>query len=376
MMLTLVSSMSTGGISLILGLTPHRFRGLNTIGLVIYLLDLVVFLLITACLLLRFVLYSRTFQKTLTHPKEALFVPTFFLSIAAILTNASTYSDLFFHSSTALDGMATFLRITFWIYIAVTFLVSIIQYHLLFTVKEQRRLTVNAMTPAWILPIFPIMLTGTIAASISPKQPPSQALEIVSAGVAAQGLGMLVSIFMYSTYLSRLMVYGLPTHRPGMFIAVGPPSFTCVALIGMSNDIPRIFAAQSGSGGLFAVAQQVANGPELVQLLAGAVQLAALYGSLFLWGLSFWFFASALSGIAGMPDRRFHLSWWSFVFPNVGFCISTIRVGNAVGSEGMLWFATVLTILLVVVWLVVGARCIWAVQRREIVWPGHDEDSD
>lgn len=386
----LVCSLSTGGISLVLGLTPHRFRGLNTIGLVIFLLDLISFLLITFCLLLRFVLYRHTFQKTLTHPKEALFVPTFFLSIAAILTNASTYSSLFFQSSSALDGMATFLRITYWLYIAVTFLVSIIQYHLLFTVKEQRRLTVNAMTPAWILPIFPIMLTGTIAASISPKQPPAQAIAILCSGVAAQGLGMLVSGFMYATYLSRLMVYGLPAQRPGMFIAVGPPSFTCVALIGISNDLPRIFAAAVSSStastiaspGLAAAVQQATqNDPALAQLLAGAVQLAALYGALFLWGLSFWFFASALAGVvagaAGAPpDRRFHLSWWSFVFPNVGFCLSTVQVGHAVGSAGMLWFASVLTVLLVVVWAIVGARCAWAVQKREIVWPGHDEDSD
>lgn len=359
-------TMSTGGIALVLGLTPHRFTGLDTIGLIVFLFDLLCFLLITSCLLLRFVLYKHTFRKTLTRPREALFVSTFFLSIAALLSNAEKYGS-FFLSDKAQDGLAVFLRITFWLYLAVTFFVSVIQYHLLFTVKEQRRLTVNSMTPAWILPIFPVMLAGTIAAFDSPTQKPSDAIGILCAGLAAQGLGMLVSVFMYATYLSRLMVYGLPAQRPGMFIAVGPPSFTCAALVGMANDIPRIFASEV----------PVIDGMLSPAVLADGIRLASLYCAIFLWGLSFWFFASAVSAVVvGMPDRKFHLSWWSFVFPNVGFCISTIRVGEAMGSAGLLWFSTVLTIILIAVWLFVAWRCVWAVVRREIVWPGHDEDSD
>lgn len=298
--------------------------------------------------------------------ERALFVSTFFLSIAALLSNAEKYGSLFL-SATAQDGLAVFHRVTYWLYLAVTFLVSVIQYHLLFTVKEQRRLQAHAMTPAWILPIFPVMLAGTIAAFDSRTQTPSQALAMITSGVAAQGLGFMVSIFMYATYLSRLMVYGLPAQRPGMFIAVGPPSFTCAALVSMADDVPRIFAAQV----------PVIEGMVSPSVLADGVRLASLYCSLFLWGLSFWFFTSALMAVvAGMPDRKFHLSWWSFVFPNAGFTISTIRVAGAVGSEGLLWFSTVMTIVLVVVWLFIAWRCAYAVVQREIVWPGHDEDSD
>lgn len=370
-------TMSTGGIALVLVLTPHRFRGLDTIGLVVFLFDLACFVAISACLALRFALYQHTFRKTLTRPREALFVPTFFLSVAALLSNAQKYGALFLpDTAAAQDGLAVFLRVTFWAYLSATFAVSVLQYHLLFTVKEQRRLTVHAMTPAWILPIFPVMLAGTVAAFDSPTQRPDRALPMLCAGLAAQGLGFLVSIFLYATYVSRLMVYGLPAHRPAMFIAVGPPSFTCAALVGMANDAPRVFAeaavfAGSGGGG---------DGGKLADnaaVLADGVRLLALCGSVFLWGLSFWFFASAVAAVAaGLPDRRFHLSWWSFVFPNVGFCVSTIRVGETTGSAGLLWFGTVLTAALVVVWLFVFWRCVWAVVRREIVWPGHDEDSD
>jgi tellurite resistance protein TehA-like permease len=61
---------------------------------------------------------------------------------------------------------------------------------------------------------------------------------------------------MCSAYIQRLMQYGFPTPnlRPGMFIAVGPPSFTSLALIGMSSAIPEdygYFAANPGSAQTF-----------------------------------------------------------------------------------------------------------------------------
>lgn len=364
--------MSTGGIALALGNTPHRFRGLDIIGLIVYFFDIACFFVITTCLVLRFICYKDTFKRSLTRPKEALSVPTFFLSIATLLTNAAKYGSLFL-SDKAFSGLAVFLRITFWMYLAATFIFSIVHYHIIFTVKETRRLQGSAMTPGWILPIFPIMLAGTIASADSSSQEPAQALMMVCAGVAAQGLGFLFSVFFYAIYLNRLVTHGLPSHRAAMFIAVGPPSFTCLALIGMASDVPRIFRSQV----------PLINGMPSPEVLGYGVELAAVYLALFLWGLSFWFFSSGVvSNVMGFvsmrntPDRKFRLNWWSFVFPNVGFCISTIKIGTVMGNEGMLWFGSALTILLVICWLFVLFRCVWGVMKREIVWPGHDEDSD
>lgn len=82
-----------------------------------------------------------------------------------------------------------------------------VEYHLLFTGKP---LTLQSMTPAWILPVFPIMLSGTVASVISGSQPPHQAIPILVAGTTFQGLGILISVFMYSNYIGRLMSSGLP----------------------------------------------------------------------------------------------------------------------------------------------------------------------
>ena len=72
----------------------------------------------------------------------------------------------------------------------------------------------------------------------------------------------------------------------------------------------------------------------------------------------------------------FHLSWWSFVFPNTGFIIATIDVGNAIQSEGILWVASAATIVQVAMWMLVSVAHVRAVWKGQICWPGKDEDKE
>ncbi|KDN66312.1 putative C4-dicarboxylate transporter/malic acid transporter [Colletotrichum sublineola] len=363
-------TMSTGGIALLLGVTPHRFRGLDTIGLVVFLIDIVFIFLITAALCLRFFYFRKTPAKIITNPSEFLFIPTFFLSLAATLFNIQHYAV-----PKCGPWLIVALKVCFWLYLGATFFLSVGMYHLLFT--GRRRLSLDTMTPAWILPIFPVMLSGTLAAFFAPSQPPEQAAAMIGAGLAAQALGFLISAFMYAIYISRLMTIGLPVQRPGMFIAVGPPSFTAAALVSMGAQAPRLISTADSFIPESLHSAAYLAGLENPVTVALAVRAMALFSAVFVWGLSFWFFALAcLATVVGMPDHSFHLSWWSFVFPNVGFAVATIRIGLACGSEGLLWFADVFTVILVAVWLYVGFCCTRAVIRKKLVWPGRDEDSD
>ncbi|CAN9229936.1 unnamed protein product [Alternaria alternata] len=52
------------------------------------------------------------------------------------------------------------------------------------------------MTPAWDLPIFPFMLSGTLAAIGAGHQAEAHAVAMIVAGLTAQGLGMTVSLLM------------------------------------------------------------------------------------------------------------------------------------------------------------------------------------
>lgn len=73
---------------------------------------------------------------------------------------------------------------------------------------------------------------------------------------------------------------------------------------------------------------------------------------------------------------RFRLGWWGLIFPNVGFTIATIKIGEVLGSEVVLWIGSVYTIVLAGLWVFVAFRHAKAVWDREIMWPGKDEDHD
>ncbi len=251
------------------------------------------------------------------------------------------------------------MRVCFWVYVAVAFSLAVLQYLSLFNAHPSR-LTVQSMTPAWILPIFPVMISGTLAQIVAPEQPPAARLAIIVAGISFQGLGWMVAFIMYAAYLHRLMEFGLPAPnlRPGMFISVGPPGFTCVALMGLSGALPE-------DHGYFA------SHPAAIETL----QTVALFASMFLWMLAFWFFCvSACAVLLGVREMSFHLIWWSLIFPNVGFTNATIKIGQQLESQAVLWVASAMTILLVMMWMVVLVAQVRAVARREILMEGKDED--
>lgn len=353
------TTMATGGLALLLSQTPHQFKGLTNIGEVIFGLDIILFIGITLNIIARFILYPGLLKKTLLHRRESLMFATFWLSIATIINNTQAYI-----APHVGDWIVTALRVAFWTYTTCTFLVAVFLYYVLFTQKQQELMSV---TPAWLLPIFPIMLVGTVASALAGYQSPIHSMPMLIAGLTCQGLGFFVALGMYGLWVGRLMSVGLPHGRPGMFIAVGPPSFTALALIGMANDAAKVFPQGF-------VIEGIRNKIVVIDVL----RIMALLIAIFLWTFGFWFFfLTTIAVITGIPTGGgFHLSWWTFVFPNVGFTIGLINIGKALASEPILWLTSFMTIALFFTWLFVAVNQIRAVYQREILWTGKDEDYD
>ncbi|KAH0282183.1 malic acid transporter, partial [Aureobasidium sp. EXF-3399] len=345
-------TMATGGFATLLSVQPHSFRGLKTIGAVVYIFDLVLFVFLVTSISARFVMYPGSLTKSLRHPSEALFFPTFWLSLPTIIGGMNNYG-------VAKTGpwLIVTLRVSFWLYCACTLLLAIGQYCYLFMNKT---LLVKSMTPSWILPIFPVMLTGTLASILASNQPPDQRLPMIVAGVAAQGLGWTVAVMLYSVCLVRLFEYGLPVpnSRPGMFICVGPPGFTALAIIGMSNALPDNYGYLAAHAGA-----------------ATALRAFALFTAVFIWMIGFWWFCIALiSTVQGCRKMRFTLNWWAMVFPNTGFTISVIDIGNQLESQGIQWVGSIMSILIFIMWLFVICSHANAVRSGRIMMHGQDED--
>ncbi|KAI1357281.1 voltage-dependent anion channel-domain-containing protein [Xylaria arbuscula] len=345
--------MSTGGLSLLLFAQPYQFPGLRQIGFAVYITNLVIFLALVILMITRFILYRDDLRNSVTHPREGLFFPTFFLALATIITSTERYVV------PEHDAPLRWLILgAFWGYLLITLVLAVGQYSHLFA---KHKYALPTMMPTWILPIFPIMLSGTIASVIAESQPDISAVPIIVGGLGAQGLGISVSIMMYSHMIGRLMQVDLPNreHRPGLFMNVGPPAFTALAFIGMANGLPDSLDRMSHRGGTLDV---------------GVIRTSALIAAIFLWGLSLWWFCIAAVAVIRSPPKYFHLGWWAMVFPNTGFILATIAIAKEFGNPHVLRFTSAMSILLVLMYFFVFGSHIRAVVKQDIMYPGRDED--
>lgn len=352
-------TMSTGGLALLIASQPHTFRGLKTIGLVVYSLNIALFVLGTSALTARFVLFPGTFLKSITHKREGFFVPTFFLSVATLITSTQRYAVPDPDDGTGAVAPRSLLwaiQIAFWVYLVAATAVAVGQYSFVFSAH---RFGLHTMMPTWILPIFPVMLSGTIASVIAKTQPKNEAVAITTAGLTCQGLGLSVAVMMYAHMVGRLMQSGLPDreHRPGLFMCVGPPAFTALAFLGLARGLPDDLDVD-GDGFLD----------------TSGIKVTAIIGAGYLWALSFWWFGIAVLAVLRKPPRFFHLGWWATVFPNTGFTLATISLGRAFQNEAVLWFGTAMSVCLLGVYLFVLFHHVKAVVVQDIMYPGRDED--
>lgn len=345
-------TMSTGGLALLIANQPFQFEGLRDIGLAVYIIDLIFFAFVCSLMSLRFILHGGLLD-SLRHDREGFFFPTFWLSIATIISGLYK-----FFGEDAQESFLLALEALFWIYCACTLTLAVVQYYFVFATHSYH---LQTMMPSWILPIFPVMLSGTIASVIAEQQPVRSSIPMVCAGITFQGLGFSVAFIMYSHYIGRLMQSGLPNreHRPGMFICVGPPAFTALALVGMASSLPD---------------QLDLLHDETAVQDARIMTLLAISAAAFLWALSLWFFCIAVIAVIRDPPSSFHLNWWAMVFPNTGFTLATITLGDWLGSKGISGVATAMSIGIICMFLFVLVSNVRAVIRQDIMYPGKDED--
>jgi tellurite resistance protein TehA-like permease len=71
--------------------TQYRFRGLEAIGTIFFLLNLILYIIIWTMLGFRFYFFPLTFKSSFTHPTESLFAPAAAVSFGTILINIVQY---------------------------------------------------------------------------------------------------------------------------------------------------------------------------------------------------------------------------------------------------------------------------------------------
>jgi tellurite resistance protein TehA-like permease len=348
------------GLSLLVANLPLQFHGLMTIGKVIYLIGLTEFLTLGTLITIRLTTKPGCFRRSITKDSEAYFLSVVMMCIASIIQGAHVYSN-------PKEGsrLSATYKVVFWIYAPFAYLFALCMYFVLFT--NRHHMKAANMTPAWMLPIFPVILTAPTAGIVASSLNPEQAFSVHFCGVLYMGLGLLLAIMSRSllhSEIDRIMlmnaivlaiyIYRLceshfppPNSRPGLFLAVGPPAYTGVGLLKISAQVPNY--------------SYYAKYPEAIV----PVQTLAWISAVFLWMLAFYFAGLALAAnLACIKKMRFHLTWYSIVFPNCGLGIVLLDIGKLLECKPIEWVGTAFTIVIAVLWLTVSTF------HGEALWRG------
>lgn len=131
---------------------------------------------------------------------------------------------------------------------------------------------ISAMTPIWIFPAYPLLIIGPYAGILSSGMDQKNAFNIIIGGFTVQGVGFLVSMMIYASYIYRLMTQKLPREsmRPGMFVSVGPSAFTAAGILSMAANISRALPKNFMG--------------DDTQLVATILRVVASWMSLWIWG--------------------------------------------------------------------------------------------
>ena len=114
-------------------IVPFRFAGLDTIGTIVFLFNLIFFLLCLILITMRFCLFPETFKASLLHPTESLFMPGAVVALGTIFLNIGQYG---------LYNVGPWLNeavlVIFWLFVVLSILASSCTYLLMCVLTEAR----------------------------------------------------------------------------------------------------------------------------------------------------------------------------------------------------------------------------------------------
>lgn len=350
-------TMSTGALATLLGQQPYSFAGLKTIGKIVFILDILLFLLFSACITYRFIHNRGSLKLSLHHPHESFFFGSFFVSIALIIYCIEVYGV-----PACGPWLIKTLEVLFWLYAAIVMLVAVFQYHVIF---DTRQLPVSDAMPAWILPVYPFLILGVLGSTLLKSQPVEAGFPIFIGSVTFQGLGWTIAFTMLTIYVTRLVNSELPDppKRPGMYVAVGPAAYTANALVALGMQAPTHVPD---------------NFLGIASVPAGDIlKVFGVVAGIFMWLIAFWFSAlTTVSVLVSARDSHFTLNYWAFIFPNAGLIIALIQIAKALESPGIKGVCSGATIVLVILWIWVAVLNVQGLVQRKVLWPGMDEDME
>jgi tellurite resistance protein TehA-like permease len=305
-------SMNIGILSILIHTLPYQFHGQRVISTVLYVVDLIIFILCCTLMSLRFLKHGKTAWTEITSDvNELCFMSCFPIAWMTLTILTSTIV------SNAYWGGHAFTLVSYvmwWIAVAWVMLFALGIYILL-TLKsltEARQLSLAIILPA--VATSTAAVEGGLLAMYSKDISARLAVPVIILSFMLVGIGIFVALCIFALFLQRILVNSWfdPVKRPTLCILLGPAGQSAAALMALGTASTTHFA-------------EYGKGPFLQQQTANALHAGCVLFALMLFGLGIFWALFAVYGILDAVLRgqaKWTPAWYSTIFPT-GMCISS-----------------------------------------------------
>ncbi|SNX87359.1 related to Malic acid transport protein [Melanopsichium pennsylvanicum] len=350
--------MGTGITSILLHQLPYQFRGLAIISNVIFGFNVLLFFLFLGISIARYVIWPQLFWIMLFHPTQSLFLGTFAMGQATLITMCAI-------SAAPAWGpdFAIFTWVLWWINAVLSLAICIGLPFIQFTRHVQ---SLDKITAVWFLPVVTTIVcsaTGGLVADILPVAHAKLTL-IVCWVLWGTGFGM--AFLLMSLYYARQAIYKIPPAQliVSTFLPLGPCGQGAFSLLQFSSVLYKI--ALTDDVALPSLNSTDAN---TARVMATAIYAVSVPVALVIWGLGLVWLVLAVSSLVDLwlvSKLTFNLGWWGFTFPLGVFATAAIKFGSVLDSRAFRIIGTVLALIEVLLWIFIAIMTLRKAIRGQI----------
>lgn len=307
--------MGTGILAIVTCNLGQYWPLLTPLGESLHWMNTVIFLLLAPMWIGRWLRFREDAVKTLMHPTQADFYPTFSIGMLVLAGQWRLFSPEYVGVALAL----------WWLGAMLTFVFS---FAVLFFMFEGDHVTLDHITPAKFIPavglvVIPLSGSSLLQEMSGVARDFALTVNVIGLGSGGMMYVALLGLTVYRTYLHK-PVQGMLA--PTAWIHLAPIGVIPVSLLNLLDQLPYTAAREM-----------------------------TLVVMLLIWGFGVWWLIMSILltiAVLRVGQLPFTLSWWGFTFPLGAFVAEGLRLNQETGGSGFLGISVISWILLWALWLI------------------------
>ena len=329
--------MGTGVVALILAHFPFASNLSYRLGMMLWIVNSILFIVFSGLYLARWFLYSQEAKQILSHPTMSLFLGTIPMALATVLNGFLTYGVSLF------GEFAVLIALKLW-YLDVL-LAILVGWIVPFCMFSRQQHALPTMTAMWLLPIVAAEVaasSGGLILNVAPHLP--NAVTTLWSSYILWGMSVLPAFLILAILILRLALHQIPEKELAIssWLSIGPIGTGALAMLLLGQAAPQVLQ------------------PHNLHMLGSFLQHSGVLIGLVFVGVGIWWlgiaiFASLHHLRQGIP---FNLGWWGLTFPLGVFILALQQLALQLHWMSLTMIAHGLMMMLLGLWVLVSLKTI------------------